>query len=124
MSSGPEASPPLHHLALRSADLEKTAAFYRETLGLRVVRDNLPRSLWLGLGAGAVLMIEAREPGEPSIPAGSRELFAVRVENERKAQIRALAVAEGFFDGETEHTVYLRDPDGRRVGVSTADLGR
>lgn len=114
--------PLLHHLALRSGDVPGLARFYGEMLGLEVVRDLLPRSLWLGLGAGAVLMIEARGAGEPSPSPSSMELVALRVVDDDKAEVRRRAVAAGCFDGETEFTVYLRDPEGRRIGVSTFDF--
>ena len=111
--------PEVHHLALRTADVERLAAFYTEVLGLEPVRTELPRAVWLALAGGAMLMIEARDPGEPGVPAGSLELFAFRVSPERKLEVRATARARACYDGETEFTVYLRDPDGRRLGVST-----
>lgn len=113
----------VHHLALRTADIAALAAFYREMLGLEVVRDASPHSLWLGLAGNAVLMIEARGKGEPGIAAGSMELVAFRVSVEQKDAIARNARERGCFDGETAFTVYFRDPDGRRVGVSTYDLG-
>ena len=112
----------VHHLALRAGTLEVTAAFYKQMLGLPEIRAERPRAVWLGLGSGAVLMVEARASTEPAIAPGSLELFAFRVDEERKRSIRALAQEHGCFDGETAHTVYLRDPDGRRVGVSTYPL--
>jgi len=112
----------VHHLALRTRDVAALAAFYHDVLGLEVVRDALPHSLWLALGPGAVLMIEAREAGEPAVPAGSMELFAVGVEDAARETIRVRALERGCYDGETAFTVYLRDPDGRRVGASTYDL--
>jgi len=118
--------PPVHHVAFRTADVPALAAFYRELLGLPLVRDLSPRSLWLGLGGDAVLMIEGREAKEPPVPTGTMDLVAFRVDPQRKAAIRTEAVARGCFDGETDHTVYLRDPDNRRIGVSTFpfdDLG-
>jgi catechol 2,3-dioxygenase-like lactoylglutathione lyase family enzyme len=117
-----EAGLRLHHVALRARDVEETVAFYRSVLGLREVRAERPRSVWLGLGDGSVIMVEARSADEPPVPSGSRELVAFRIGAVRKAEIRAIAVARGCLDGETEHTVYLRDPDGRRVGVSTYPL--
>ena len=47
----------IHHLALRSADIEALAEFYGEVFDLAVVRDSRPRSLWLGIGDEAVLML-------------------------------------------------------------------
>ena len=112
----------LHHLALRTGDVERIAAFYRELLRLEIVHDARPTSVWLGLADGSVIMIEARGEREPPVPAGSLELVAFRVAAAEKDQIRDLARARGCFDGETAHTVYFRDPDGRRVGVSTHPL--
>ena len=109
----------VHHLALRTGDIEALAAFYTEVFGLRVVRDARPASLWLALGESSVLMIEKRGPAEPAIGAGSMEMFALAATAQQKAVIRAEALRRGCLDGETEHTVYLRDPDGRRVGASS-----
>ena len=112
----------IHHLALRARDVGETVAFYRDVLGLHEVRAARPQSVWLALSDGSVMMVEARSASEPAVPVGSLELFALRVTAARKSEIRARALARGCFDGETEHTVYLRDPDGRRVGVSTYPL--
>jgi glyoxylase I family protein len=113
----------LHHIAIRAADLDAVVGFYRTMLGLEIVRDHRPRSVWLGLSGASVLMIEARGAGEPAVPAGSLELVAFRVSAEEKTAMRERAMNAGCFDGETAHTVYLRDPEGRRLGVSTFPLG-
>lgn len=109
----------IHHLALRTDDIDALAAFYREVFGLEIVRDARPVSIWLAIDHGSVLMIERRGRHEPAIVAGSMELFALAATLEQRAAIRARAARRGCLDGETEHTVYLRDPDGRRVGVSS-----
>lgn len=113
----------LHHLAFRTTNLEETLAFYREVFHLDVVRDARPRSVWLGLADGAVLMIERRTDGEPSVPVGSMELVAFRVSESERQRVRTISVERGCFDGETQHTVYVRDPDGRRVGISNYPMG-
>jgi catechol 2,3-dioxygenase-like lactoylglutathione lyase family enzyme len=112
----------LHHLAIRTGNIDAAVGFYTTMMGLGVVRDQRPRSVWLGLSDGSVLMIEARGDGEPAVPAGSLELVAFRISPEEKLAVRERAIATGCFDGETEHTVYLRDPEGRRLGVSTFPL--
>lgn len=109
----------LHHLAFRTTDVDGLVRFYREVLGFVEVCDSRPRSVWLAIGDDAVLMVEARDAGEPPIPDASMELAAFATDPEGKARTRAEALRRGCFDGETEFTVYLRDPDGRRVGVST-----
>lgn len=108
----------LHHLAFRTSDIDGLVRFYREVLGFAEVRDSRPRSVWLAVGDDAVLMVEARDAGEPSIPGASMELTAFATDPQGRARVREEALRRGCFDGETDFTVYLRDPDGRRVGVS------
>jgi len=112
----------VHHVALRAGDLEATVAFYVTLLGLAEVKAERPRSVWLGLADGGMLMIEARSASEPRVPAGSMDLLAFRVSAEQRRAIGDAVRARDCFDGETSHTVYLRDPDGRRVGVSDHPL--
>ncbi len=114
----------VHHIALRSADMDALAEFYGEVFDLIVVRDSRPRSLWLGIGDESVLMIEARADAEPRIPAGSMELFALRTTEEGCRRIAERARARGCHDGETAWTVYLRDPEGRRCAASYYPLDR
>ena len=112
----------LHHLALRTRDLPRLRAFYEGLLGLVVVRESAGRSVWLEAGA-AVVMLEAAEAGEPEITAGSRELVAFAIApGERAAWEARLAGAGVAVEARTDHTLYFRDPEGRRVGVSSYPL--
>jgi catechol 2,3-dioxygenase-like lactoylglutathione lyase family enzyme len=121
----------LHHLALGARDLERVAAFYRDLLGLReVCRHHEPggglRSIWLDLG-GPVLMIERTE--EPArlvqgVGAGPFLLALAAEPAERVSLERSLA-ASGFpVEARTEHTIYVRDPEGNRVALSSCPLLR
>jgi catechol 2,3-dioxygenase-like lactoylglutathione lyase family enzyme len=105
----------IHHVALRTRDLPRLEQFYAGVLGLRVVRrDDERGSVWLALDAGgAVLMLERAGADEPEVPAGTRDLVAFAVDD-KEAWRRRVAV-----EAETEHTLYFRDPDGRRVAVSS-----
>jgi catechol 2,3-dioxygenase-like lactoylglutathione lyase family enzyme len=114
--------PGLHHLALRTHHVATVVRFYQEWFELQVLRDAMPRSVWLALDGNAVLMVEAAGPEEPPIPSASLELVALRVSVERRAALRALLVAAGRLEAETAHTLYFRDPDGRRVGASSYEL--
>ncbi len=103
----------IHHVALRTRDLERLERFYCGVLGLIVVRrDDARGSVWLDAG-GTVLMLERAAEGEPPVPAGTMDLVAFAVEDKEMWRGRIAVEAE------TERTLYFRDPDGRRVAVSS-----
>jgi glyoxylase I family protein len=113
----------IHHLALRTRRLAELVRFYGRTLGLRRLRTSRAsgrvRSVWLEMG-DAILMIERAESSEPRIPRGSLELLAFAVSPTEHARLRSRLERSGIpLDGEpTPFTSYVRDPDGRRVGIS------
>src|SRR5690606_22247423 len=117
-TSGPAG---LHHLALRVADLERSAAFYGGVLGLgELARHPAPppegerlRAIWFALG-DAVLMLERalRGAGEA---AGSGHLLALSVDDLGAWEAR-LQRAGVTIDDRSAATLYVRDPDGHRVG--------
>jgi catechol 2,3-dioxygenase-like lactoylglutathione lyase family enzyme len=113
----------LHHLALRTRDVDALEAFYVGLLGLSCVRRDGTRSVWLAMG-DAVLMIERADEIEPGPDSRSMELvaFAARDVAERDAIEGRLLLRDVAIESRTAHTIYVRDPDGRRVGVSTYPL--
>lgn len=116
-----------HHLAIRCADLERCERFYRDQLGLPVARrwpadDGRDRSVWLGLGDGFLVLERAGGPPgvEPweSTRAGLH-LVALRIEPGERAAVEArLAAAAVEVAHRTRWTLYVRDPEGNRVGLS------
>lgn len=65
-------------------------------------------------------MLELREPGEPAHPAGSNELVAFAIEPDTRAlYTERLARAGVSIEATTDFTLYVRDPDGRRIGLSS-----
>jgi len=64
-------------------------------------------------------MVEERSDAEPGVPPGSRDLLAFDVAGEDCVQcMNRLEKANLSVESRTLHTVYLRDPDGRRIGLS------
>lgn len=109
----------LHHIALRTRDPARLERFYADVLGLAVTRRDGDRSAWMDLGEGAVLMIERAGKDEPPPQPGSMEMFALAIPEGAHASFRErLARAGVAIEHATAHTLYLRDPDGRRVGLS------
>jgi catechol 2,3-dioxygenase-like lactoylglutathione lyase family enzyme len=108
----------IHHIALRTRDLARLERFYMGVLGLTPTRRQDDRSVWLDAG-GTILMLEHAEAGEPSTPAGSYELVAFALAaGEHAAAMERLEAAGVGVEARTGSTLYLRDPDGRRVGLS------
>ena len=100
---------------MRTRDLPRLEAFYVGVLGLpELRRDDGRGSVWLDAG-GTVLMLERAAPGEPSLPEGSHELLAFAIAASARDAWRAKITVEA----ETGHTLYFRDPDGRRLAVSS-----
>lgn len=124
--------PGLHHLALRVADLERAAAFYTGVLGLAELRRHVDdggglRAVWLDLagdrdGGGPILMLERALRGRGA-DAGSAHVLAVAVADLEEAAAR-LDAAGVAIDDRTAFTLFVRDPDGHRVGLSIFDLER
>ena len=117
----------VHHVAVKVADLARAEAFYATVLGLPVLRHwPMPdgrgeRSLWLDLGAGAFLALERadRLAREKADDAPGIHLVALHISrSEREAWIAKLAQAGYPVYQQTEHTIYVRDPEGNRIGLS------
>ncbi len=119
-----------HHLAIQVRDLAAAERFYVETLGLKVVhrwpREDGPgeRSLWLSVGAGeeflALELCDAERPSTPfRDPHGGLHLLALRIPaSDRAAWEEKLAGLGVEIVHRTRWTLYLRDPEGNRLGLS------
>jgi catechol 2,3-dioxygenase-like lactoylglutathione lyase family enzyme len=116
-----------HHLALRVHDLERVERWYREVLGLAVLKrwpgeNGKDRSVWLQLGGGAFLAIE--RTAEPEVldrtPQESGwSLLALRIDAvDREPWIKRLESQGVSITGSTPWTLYFEDPEGNRVGLS------
>lgn len=119
--------PPFHHLAVRCADLAACERFYREVLGLPLLRrwpaaGGGDRSVWLEVGDGFLALERAGEPRNAPPPGGGApglHLLALRIgAGERAAWEERLRAAGVPVAHRTPHTIYVRDPEGNRIGLS------
>lgn len=146
--AGPTAPAGVHHVAILVGDLAAAEAFYGGLLRLPVIRrwpadpaqpDGAERSIWLDAGGGAFLALERapsaqctqfaqctideKDPDEPG-PHFEEEspgwhLVALRIAREdRPHWERRLAEAGVAIYRRTDYTLYVRDPEGNRVGLS------
>jgi catechol 2,3-dioxygenase-like lactoylglutathione lyase family enzyme len=121
-----------HHLAIQVRDLAAVERFYRQTLGLAELRrwpnkDGSPgeRSVWLDVGGGGFLALErvANGPTAAADPTRAERpglhLIALSIQqSERAGWERRLAAAGVTIEARTAFTLYVRDPEGNRVGLS------
>ncbi len=117
----------LHHLAIKVRDLAAAERFYCGTLGLAVQRrwpshdGQGDRSLWLELGAGAFLALERATLARESLAEEEPGLHMVALcieRGERQAWIERLIAAGAPPYRQTDFTIYVRDPEGTRIGLS------
>ena len=124
----------LHHVTAICSDLDRTTAFYRDVLGLALLRegrnDDDPdaRHFWFGHpGDGGVLVsfmeYPALEPGRAGVGSTHHFAFAVASGDELEAwreHLRARDVAcTDVFERGGLRSIYLRDPDGHVLEITT-----
>ena len=115
----------VHHLAIKAEDVERTARFYTDVLGLTAQRRNEDprglRSIWVTCGE-TILMIE-RATGARSAPVFHADppalhLLALTISaSDRGAWRERLETTGHPVVHETEFTLYTQDPEGNRVGL-------
>jgi glyoxylase I family protein len=126
----------LHHITLICRDLNRTTAFYRDLLGLALVREGVndddpdARHFWFGDAQGtpgtlvSFMEYPAMEPGK--VGAGSTHHFAFAVGSaEEQVAWRDYLRGRGVpctdvFDRGGIRSIYLRDPDGHIVEIATS----
>ena len=112
-------TPRLHHLALRVSDCERALAFYSGILGLTEVRriqeGGVLRAIWVAAGPVVIMLERSLRGAGPSV--GSGHVLAFEAADLRAWEER-LAAAGITIDDRTAETLFIRDPDGHRVGLS------
>ncbi len=122
----PAPGPLFHHLAIQVTDLPRAERFYCDVLGLAVRQrwawdDGRPgeRSLWLSLGPGFLALEACDQPASPREfrdPQAGLHLLAIGIRAQDRAAWEArLGVA---IVHRTKFTLYVRDPEGNRIGLS------
>jgi glyoxylase I family protein len=124
----------IHHITLLVADVERSLAFYRNVLGLRLVKqtvnddDKAARHLIFGDEDGRpgtlITCLEYPDLDEGTVGRGSTHHFALAVQSEAElAAWRDYLVSRGIpttdvMDRSDFKSIYLRDPDGHIVEIA------
>jgi glyoxylase I family protein len=129
----------LHHITLISSDLERSIAFYRDVLGLGIVRDGRSdddpetRHVWFGAVDGTpgrlVSVMEYPQLPPGVVGRGSTHHFALAVESAEELDAWRRYLTEHdvecseIFDRGGFRSLYVRDPDGHVIEIATRLLG-
>ncbi len=124
----------LHHVTLISADLVRTTEFYRDVLGLALLREGTndddpgARHYWFGTdaagSAGALIsFLEYAEMGAGAQGTGATHHLALAVGSAEEVaawreylQSRDVPTTE-VYDRSGLASIYLRDPDGHIIEI-------
>ena len=130
MAVPPIAPHGIHHLAIQCHDLVNMVRFYQRVLRLPIVKrwpsedPMVPgdRAVWLGLGASVLVLERAGQQPTPEgwqSPKPGMHLLALHIFPwNRRLWREHLALYEVTIVHESQWTLYLRDPEGNRVGLS------
>jgi glyoxylase I family protein len=126
----------LHHVTVIVSDLDRTAAFYRDVLGLTLVREGVndddpdARHFWFGdaRGTAGTLMsfMEYPQMEHGKVGVGSVHHVALSVASREELDacrdhLRARGVdCTDVFDRGGLQSIYLRDPDENIIEIATA----
>jgi glyoxylase I family protein len=117
-----------HHLAIQVRDLERAVRFYVDVLGLTEQRrhhrdDGSLRSVWLDVPGGGFIALEGCT-GEVPAEDFRRDrpgllLLALRIDPASRAEVERELESRGVsVVHRTRWTLYVRDPEGNRIGLS------
>ena len=126
----------LHHITLLCQSLERSTAFYRNLLGMRMVRqtvnddDREARHLIFGDEQGKpgtlVTCLEYPQLEKGTVGTGSTHHFALAVESEEELRAwKDYLTAQGaacteVLERDFSKSIYLRDPDGHLIELATS----
>jgi glyoxylase I family protein len=126
----------LHHVTVLCESLERSTAFYRNLLGMRMVRqtvnddDREARHLIFGDDEGSpgtlITCLEYPQLEKGTVGVGSTHHFALAIESEEELRAwKDYLSAQGaacteVLERDFSKSIYLRDPDGHLVELATS----
>jgi catechol 2,3-dioxygenase-like lactoylglutathione lyase family enzyme len=121
----------IDHVALAVRDVERSARWYHEVLGLERrfadKWDGVPTFIGAGDTALALFPVAGSSPKPPpdrDVIAMRHLAFRVDAANFRqaRAELERRGIAVEYQDHEVSHSIYFEDPDGHQLEITTYDL--
>lgn len=119
----------LDHVALNVSDMARSAQWYRDVLGAEHVYAGLwdGEPMMLAVGSTLVALFHGDPSGSAARPPVGVDHFAFRADRANFDAARAALAARGisvrFSDHDICYSLYLSDPDGNVVEITTYDVG-
>jgi catechol 2,3-dioxygenase-like lactoylglutathione lyase family enzyme len=125
----------IDHIVLRTGDVQRLVAFYRDVLGLPIERETGKGLTQLRAGAALIdiVPVDDRALGDPKAPGRNLEHFCLRAEpfdvdaiHARVAAAGARVVKSGTGYGAEGRgpNIYFLDPDGNEVELKGPSDGK
>jgi catechol 2,3-dioxygenase-like lactoylglutathione lyase family enzyme len=122
----------IDHVALTVKDIERSIAWYRDVLGLErrheEVWGGVPAMMYAGETSLALFPAATANPKAAPDRHDSLTMrhLAFQVDRENflraQAELRGLGIPFSFEDHQISHSIYLNDPDGHEIELTTYQL--
>ncbi len=120
----------LDHVAIAVRDVEESAQWYCEVLGLErqhgEVWGGVPTFVGKGATGIALFRNEKTSDGLPYPEKACMLHLALRADRENftraQRELKERGIAFHFADHEISHSIYFRDPDGHKIEITTYEL--
>ena len=121
----------IDHVALTVRDVERSAQWYQDVLGLsrlhQEVWGSFPAVVGVGTTSLALFPVASEHPdGPPGRETISVRHVAFRVDRrnfeQAQVELRARGIELEFQDHQIAHSIYLRDPDGHQLEITTYEV--
>lgn len=121
----------IDHVAITVRDVERSVLWYSDVLGLTRMHEdvwgNFPAIVGVGGTSLALFPVRSADPAGPPGPdtiCARHIAFRTDRENFERAQqvLAARGIEFTFQDHQIAHSVYIHDPDGHQIEITTYDL--